>query len=92
VRSKAAQGLLLGVTHQPLRTDFRAVDVAGVIDGHAFRGTGALFDVVRVGDEILDRAVLGAADADAALPAVAAILVWAQRAISVPLQPVRTTS
>src|SRR6185436_9429668 len=58
------------IFHHPLRADFGAVDVARRIRGDAFRRARArgLFD--GVGNERRHRAVLGAADPDASLPAV----------------------
>src|SRR5205085_12591101 len=62
--------LLPHILHHPPRPDLGAVDVASIVGRDAFgRARGvALLD--RVGDERRHRAVLDAANADAALPAV----------------------
>src|SRR5215470_5593673 len=61
---------VLDVSHQPLRTDLGAKDVAHGIGGDAFGGAGAgrLFD--RIGNECRHGSSLGAANPNAALPAV----------------------
>src|ERR1043165_8194012 len=54
----------------PARPDLRAVDVAGVVGSDAFGGAGGGALLHRVGGERRHPAIPGAADADAALPAV----------------------
>src|SRR6185295_9415593 len=66
--------LFLHVFVHGLRSDLRAVNVAGGVDRDAFRGAGAgeigTAARFRIGDEPGDLAVLDAPPADAALPAV----------------------
>src|SRR6185312_5470684 len=61
---------LLHIFDQILRPDFGAIDVSGRVDRHAFGGAGVGSLLDRVGDETDDLAVLQAAPADAALPAI----------------------
>src|SRR5579872_4865565 len=57
-------GLLHHVLHDPLRPDFGAVDVAVLVGGHALGGARAqrrralVRARIRIGDEVLDGAVL----------------------------------
>src|SRR5262249_49491335 len=62
--------LLLHVPLQRARADFGAVYVAAGVGSDAFGGARGWGLLDRIGDEGLHGAVLGAADADAALPAV----------------------
>src|ERR1051326_6147164 len=62
--------LLQHIPHQRSRPDFGAIDDAPLSRGAAFRRAGRAALIDRVRDEIFHRAVLGAADAHAALPAV----------------------
>src|SRR5689334_964810 len=68
--SPCGSDLVFDVPHQPLGAHLGAVDVALGVRGHAFRCAGAGRLVDRVRDERRHLAGLGAADADAALPAV----------------------
>ena len=59
--------------HVPLqrpRSDLCPIDISLSVGGHAFGGAGSrrLFD--RIGDEVLDGAVLCTPDTDAALPTI----------------------
>src|SRR5690349_4836154 len=62
--------LFLDVTHQSLRADFSAVDVALCVSRDAFGRACARGLSDRVGDECRHLAGPGAADADASLPAI----------------------
>src|SRR5258708_16909283 len=69
-RRQADRELLPHILHHPLWADFSAIDVARRIRRDALGCAGGVAFLDRVRDERRHRAVLGAADADAALPAV----------------------
>src|SRR5436853_2160103 len=62
--------LFLYVSLQGAGANFGSVNVALAVGGDTFGGTGAgrFFD--RIGNEVFDRAVFGAADSNAAFPSV----------------------
>src|SRR5215208_37086 len=62
--------LVLHIFHQPLGTDFGSVNISRRIGSDALRGACAGFLICRIWNERGDRAVLRAADPDAAFPAI----------------------
>src|SRR5262249_36377597 len=64
------QALLLDVPLQCTRSDLSAVDVALPIGGNTFNGTRSGGFLHGIRNEIVDRAIFRASDADAALPAI----------------------